>query len=133
MKTAGVRNASITGTITLVFLLGWGFSVYYNHKSLYDIRIFNDTKSIVEVVEIGGTCDGRIAPGKFLEPDCTIYEPDKWPVSLRSPSSMESYELYLAHVVEDYNGLPDETKPVVINASEFINRGQKIKNDKTKE
>jgi len=133
MKTTRVRNAAITGTIKLVFLLGWSFSVNYNHKSLYDIRIFNDTKSIVEVIEIGGTCDDRIAPGKFLEPACTIYEPDKWPLSLRIPSSMDSYELYLTHVVEVYNGLPDKTKPVVINASEFIDRSQKYNNDKTKQ
>lgn len=125
MKTNEPRDLAIAGAATILFCCGWSFSLYYNHKSLYDIRVFNDTSLAVEVDEIDGSCDGKVLPGKYLEADCRIYSPESSSLELRIASWGEDYELDLYHVVRAYQKLPDKTKPVIVNVSEFVLRGRR--------
>lgn len=134
MKTHESRDLVIMGLVAAVFSCGFTFWIYSSHKSLYDIRVFNDTSIAVEVEELGGTCDGKVLPGKYLEADCRIYSPESSSLELRIASWGEDYELDLYHVVRAYQKLPDKTKPVVVNVSEFVLRGRrsKVSNDPKK-
>ncbi len=126
MKTSEPRDLLIVGVAAVVFSCGFTFFVYYNHKSLYDIRVFNDTSLVVQVEELDGPCDGKVLPGKYLEADCLIYSPKNTALELRIASWNEDYELDLYHVVSAYNKLSDKTMPVVVNVSEFVLRGRRF-------
>jgi hypothetical protein len=127
MKTNEPRDLVIVGIAAVVFSCGFAFWTYSNHKSLYDIRVFNDTSIAVEVEEVGGLCDGKVLPGKYLEAGCRIYNPNCATLELRIASWGEDYELDLYHVVRAYQKLPDKTKPVIVNVSEFVLRGRRSK------